>query len=1021
MKLKLPKVSIFLFGRPRGMSAVLMGMVAILLLGLWACSTTNHAVLARQAYQDITSHYNAYFNCNEKLKGVFKLAETYHKDKYDSVIPVFNYTEPKEFASYSSDLDDVIKRSTLAIQIHTFSNWTDDHFLLVGECNFLKGDYDKAANSFKYITTQFKEGVDYVKVMKALGKRAGKYVPGKKIYVKPEVKVVTAENGAKTLEKVDHRPEISLWIHTPARSEALVWLIKTYTRQKRYDQAAVIVTYTRNDDLFFRDYDPDLDLAEADLKVARKDYAGAIAPLEQFLITKKARKSKKLSVRPLFVLAQCYQATGNNSKAVENYRKVLSSNPTTDMEFYAKMKMAKLARGSTNNNGEIRQLLQKMVKDNRYRDYWDQVYYELALIDLSENNRADARKFLQKSIRVSTTNDDQKAQSFLKLADLDYEEEAYVPAKYFYDSTVHFMLKSDPRYRELEERDKLLTDLVKQLTIISDEDSLQKLAGLSKAEIDQAIRDAIAKKKRDEEAKKAADLAAKNQAAASTGGAGAAGASSWYFYNATTRAAGYNDFVKKWGNRPLEDNWRRKNKESTGGGEDSTDVAASDTTKKDSALAPKGSVEEQMYAAIPTTPEKMAKSIERMVEAYYAAGTIYKDGLESYTKAREMFETLITRFPKNKLLLESYYNLYLIALKLKQNDIAEKYKKIIIDEFPESVIAKVLKDPNYINIARNKEKAVDDYLQSAYNDYTSGRLDSAWYKSQMSDVLFKPNPFSAKFQLLEALILSKQNRLMDYVQALKTISTKSTDAQVKKTATDMLDLLNKSKLPQVDLSRDTSRRDSLNALYKITGPPVINAAKPDSAELTELDKLNAAKQAAIKSGKLKVDTTQAKTTTLAKDSTGKATASASGNTHAPIDTGSIIQEDTSSPYKRSDNAIHYFILYVNDPSVTQNSMSSAYAKIDAFNSLQFADKKLQIKQSTLDKSNKLLYVRQFKNGTDAVAYYNAIKTQSQLFSDFQPGQYNIVIMSTDNYHILVDIKDIDAYNKFFHRVYPGVN
>jgi len=53
------------------------------------------------------------------------------------------------------------------------------------------------------------------------------------------------------------------------------------------------------------------------------------------------------------------------------------------MEFYAKIKMAKLGRNG-NNNAEMRSLLAKMVKDGKYKEYWDQVYYELALLSISE-------------------------------------------------------------------------------------------------------------------------------------------------------------------------------------------------------------------------------------------------------------------------------------------------------------------------------------------------------------------------------------------------------------------------------------------------------------------------------------------------------------------------------------------------------------------------------------------------------------------------------------------------------------
>ncbi len=1015
--MKLTKLSLFLF--------------SALLMLLWGCSTTNHAILPTQAFLDITSHYNAYFNSNEKLKNVYKLSLENHKDKFDSVIPVLHYSDSREFASYTADLDDVVKRSTLAIQLRGASNWSDDHFLLIGQANYLKGDYDKASASFKYITTEYKEGVDYVRVMKSLGKPIKSYVKAKKKKKKPQVKQIINKDGTTTLEKLDNRPSFSLWLHEPARSEALLWLIKTYTRQNKFEQASTVVTFVRGDDFFYKNLDPQLDLVEGDLRVSQKDYSAAIEPLEKYVNAKKIKKRKKLVVRPHFVLAQCYALMGNNAKAIEHYKKVLKCNPNYDMEFYAKIKMAKLGR-SGSNNAEVRSLLAKMAKDGKYKDYWDQVYYELALISLAENNRADGRKFLHKSIDNSTTNDDQKATSFMKLAELDYEDEDYVSSKYFYDSTANFMAKNDVRYTEVDERNKLLGNLVEQLEIIAKEDSLQKLASLPEAERKKAVSTAVAKKEAEEEAAKEA-LAAQKQSPTNTNvlsnqtptqvnqaqGTG----STWYFYNPTTRATGYNDFIRKWGRRKLEENWRRKNKASVFTDDDvaaaavDSAAAASDSIAK--ATQATGTVEEQMLAALPTTPDKMDRSVDRITDAYYNAGTIYKDGLESYTKAAAMFETLNTRYPKNKLKLESYYNLYLIAL--KQNDAAKAadYKSKILAEFPESVIAKILRDPNFINAAKQKEQEVDNYYQSAYNDFVNAKYDSTWYKTEMADNLFKPNPLSAKFQLLQALVLARQNRLADYVQALNKIVNKTKDAEVKKTASDLLSNLNKSSLPQIDLSKDSLRRDSLNAQYGIS------SGGPDTSQNEILQQLNDAKQQAIKSGaNVKVDTSakaqavNGKAQTTGTDTTAKAgvavkdTAAGKQQAAEPV-----VTEDTTSPYKRSDADIHYFVIYFKDPATLQSSIMSTMAKINAYNSSVVPEKRLQSKQVLIDSKNKLLNIRQFKNREDALAYFNQVKKQDQLFSDLKPEQYAITAISTTNFSTLLSEKNIDDYNKFFRRVY----
>ncbi|MBL0310337.1 MAG: tetratricopeptide repeat protein [Bacteroidetes bacterium] len=964
----------------------------------------------KQAFLDINSKFNAQYNVNEKLVNVFKLAEQAHKDNFDSVISVYAYNDPTEFSAYSGDLDDVVKRSTLAIQLYGASNWSDDHFLMIGQANYLKGDYDKASSSFKYITTEFKDGVDYVRVMKGLGKRVRKYARAKKRKPKAQVKIVTKPDGTKSLEKQDVRPSRSLFMHTPARSEALIWLIKTYTRERKFEQASSVVTYTRGDNLFYKNYDADLDLADADLRVSSKDYAGAIKPLESYLEAKKIRKRKKRKVRPLFSLAQCYEAIGNSSKAIDNYKLVLKSHPNYDMEFYAKIKMAKLGRGSGAGNAQIRSLLAKMARDGKYKDYWDQIYYELAMISLSENNRKEATKFFHQSVDNSISNDNQKALSYLQLAEIQYDEMVYDSAKFYYDSTLAFLSKTHPRYDELDLKNKMLGNLLQQLAIIAEEDSLQHLASLSESERLKVVKGALDKEEKEKQDKKEKEEASKsgstpqpitqpdNSKQSSSSGPGL----SWYFYNTAARASGYNEFIKRWGKRKLEENWRRKNKSSSSDEEqatkDTSATVAVDSVGKETA----NTDEEKMMASIPTTPEKLSASIDKITEAYYTAGTIYKDGLENYPKASDMFETLNSKYPKNKLLLESYYSLYLIALRQNDQGKTELYKSKILTEFPESIIAKVLRDPNYLNEATQKGKAAENYYQLAYENYAGGRLDSAWYQCEMSDVVLKPNPLSDKFQLLQALILAKQNRLHDYVQALNKIINRANDPAIKSAATELLALLNKSALPQADLSRDTARRDSLNTVFA-----PMQTSQPGTVDSSLLKQLNDARQ------KAEGSKPQAKADSVSNKEVKPVETKKDTANIEPL----VISEDTTSPYKRSDDAAHYFVIYFKDPTVQQSIIMSTMAKVNAYNSTQFESKKLQTKQVIIDSKNKLLAVRQFKTKEETMSYFNIVKSQSQLFSDLKPDQYAITAISTINFSVLISEKDVDAYNKFFRRVY----
>jgi len=331
------------------------------------------------------------------------------------------------------------------------------------------------------------------------------------------------------------------------------------------------------------------------------------------------------------------------------------------------------------------------------------------------------------------------------------------------------------------------------------------------------------------------------------------------------------------------------------------------------------------------------------------------------------------------------------------------------------VIAKVLRDPNYINAAKQKEQAVDDYYQLAYNDYSRDSLDSAWYKTEMADNLFKPNPLSAKFQLLAALILAKQNRLADYVQALNKIINKSKDVEVKKTATELLSNLNKSSWPQIDLSKDSTMRDSLNAQYS-------GISSQNDTTVSELQqKLNEAKAQAIKNGaQIQVADTSNKSpitnhqSTVTGDTISKTSTTAKDTVAKQPE---VVAEDTTSVYSRADAATHYFIIYIKDPATPQSSVMSTMAKVDAYNSSVVPEKRLVSKQVLIDSKNKLINVRQFKNRDDVLAYFKQIKKQTQLFDDLKPEQFAITCISTTNFSILLSEKNVDEYNKFFNRVY----
>ena len=804
---------------------------ASVLLLLSGCSTTNHAPIYTMVYHDITSHYNAYFNANEKLKGVYLSLDKAHKDNYKDIIAPFTYSDPKEAGAMGADLDDVEKRCTQSVQLHKISNWADDHFLLMAKANYIKGDYGKAQNFLKYLTTEYKNGVDYVKERKKMGKTA-KPTLKKKPAKKPKFVQKLDEKGNLVLTKVDERPHYSWWIHEPARAEALLWLAKTYSADKKYTEAAAVIQYARSDDKFYADLDKYIEITDAENLLRQKNYRDAIIPLEKFIGMTKRKKER---LRPIFILAQIYELQGNNAKAAYYYKEVLKNRPGYDMEFYAKLNHAKLGRKSGGSNEEIKKLLAKMSRDGKYKDFLDQICYELGEIVLSENNRADARKDFRKSIKFSTSNADQKALSFLALAQMDYEEEIYVSAKHYYDSTLLSMAKTDTGYNGVEKRAKTLEKLVAAINTIYTEDSLQRIARMSEGDRRKFINKLITAQER--EAELNSDQKSTNGDFVKPPSSNSAtntseGEGTFYFYNTIARSAGYNEFIKKFGRRKLEENWRRKDKASaTPDATADSDSTKSKTGAKDSTTAVEaGSDMEKMLVAVPLTPDKLQKSNEKLIDAYYAMGTAYKDDLESYRKATNAFEDLNKRFQKHKLQLESYYQLYLLYTRTKNPTKADYYRNIIISDYPNSIIAKSLQDPNFLVELKKKENALSYYYESAYNDYASGMYASVEKKCLEVDVQFKENKMRAKFDLLNAMALSKENRLDDFVQALNKIIGKYPNTPEKDQAQAWLTGLNHSKLPQLDISKQPKSDSAFGVLAPLADTTSKNTASLKTEE-----------------------------------------------------------------------------------------------------------------------------------------------------------------------------------------------
>ena len=129
----------------------------------------------------------------------------------------------------------------------------------------------------------------------------------------------------------------------------------------------------------------------------------------------------------------------------------------------------------------------------------------------------------------------------------------------------------------------------------------------------------------------------------------------------------------------------------------------------------------------------------------------------------------MSRYPDNVYRLDVYYNQYLMNVRRDHPEEAERYRQLILREFPDSKYAKAMADPNYIDNLRSMLARQEELYGQAYEDYLADRNDRvhAAYETMARD--YPLSPLVPKFMFLHALAYVTENRPEEFGSTLKEL------------------------------------------------------------------------------------------------------------------------------------------------------------------------------------------------------------------------------------------------------------
>lgn len=761
----------------QGRRALLWAVICVVAVSLIVCScgTSKNTAFSRN-WQAFSTRYNVFYNGSEHYKEQLKEMEKSYQDDYTRRVlmhPAEAHADDK-LPKPTGDFKRTIEKMQKAIQLHSitkkpkkrtstpkdkafkareeFNPFLHNAWLMMGRAQYFNGDFLGAAATFFYISKHFK------------------------------------------------------WLPAVIE-EAQLWQARCYLALDWLYEAENILTHIHRDKLHSKKLQELYDFCMADYNIrANHPEKG-----EEYLVRAAARASGAQKNRLYFLLGQVYAQRGEKQKAYAAFS-MAGAGASTDYrtKFNARIKQSEVFTG-TNIKGEVK-ALRAMTRYQRNKEYEDQIFYAIGNLYLSRGDSIEAEKAYAEAVARSTRGGIDKALAQLALGTILFDRGDYVKAQPLYAEAVPQLSDNYPDYKVLKLRSDVLDELANYSGNVQLQDSLLTLAKMPEEEqrkvADRLAAEYVKKQKEaeDEAARQAheAEVDAKGNPNMDKNGPTQYTMNtdkSWYFYNAQTKAQGKTEFQRRWGSRKLEDDWRRRDKTSFSL-DDTTDseitdenaeTAANDsisTEQKELLEAQNDPAKAEYYLKdIPKTDQELINCNDIIQEGLYNMAVILKDKLEDFPRARRTFEELDTRYPDNIYRLDAYYNLYLMDVRQDLTAQAEKYRQLIITDFPESPYGQAMRDPAYFDNLKRMETVQEEMYDRAYNAYLNNDNREVHALTAEMEQTFPLSKILPNFVFIDALSYVTEKDPEQFKQRLTHLLEKWPEADMNQMASQMLKYL----------------------------------------------------------------------------------------------------------------------------------------------------------------------------------------------------------------------------------------
>lgn len=687
-----------------------------------------------KTWHNTNAKYNALLIAREDYKIANEIILANNKETYEETLPIYRKIDSTRLDSAKLYLIDAIKKSSIIAERHSNSRHLDEAYLLLGKARLEKQEIFNALETFKYVNTTSKS------------------------------------SGAKT--------------------EALIWLMRAYIENEDLVSANQVSDLLKNQKLNSENKSQFL-ATKAYYHQLQNEPALAVVFLEEAIKNTKKGSGK---ARLHFIAAQLYAELNQVVLSRKNFNQVLRNKPDYNLEFHANLGLISSQSLAKNTNITF----EKMLEDRKNQDLRSKIFFKMAQTEARKNNFEAAILNFNNSIAESSENPREKASAYKALGDMFFEKMLnYEMAGVYYDSTLITLPKSEQNTTQIGQKAMFLNDFIRYKKAYDLEDSLQMLAALNPRELDYKLEQMVIQKK---EAKKRQDesaLSNSNQKSINAGNL-SKDLKRWLLYDPVESIKAKNDFVRSWGNRPLEDNWRRSEK-TMGSFSLKIEKQAVDSSKavsKNTAssevemkeLLAKKEIEEEkkeLLKKIPSSNIQKMASKRKQEEALFQIGKIYKLKFNDEEKAKSTFVNLISNFPRSVYEPEALYYLSIMENDVQNNSFSTK----LLKDYPTSSFSRQLKKGS-IKLSKDKETEAQSLYSKTFDLYDKNDFNQALIQIDEGLNEYVGSQIEDKMAMLRIMVLKKIGNKDQYVISLNDFMRSYPSSDLVLKAKELLAVLN---------------------------------------------------------------------------------------------------------------------------------------------------------------------------------------------------------------------------------------